>query len=60
MKIKMLYTRDYEGNIIWNKDDIFEICEKNDDYYIVKIEDGMKYGIEKKAINEYEMIEDED
>ena len=57
MKIKMLYTRDYEGNIIWNKDDIFEICEKNDDYYIVKIEDGMKYGIEKKAINEYEMID---
>ena len=56
MKIKMLYTRDYEGNIVWNENDVFEICENNDDYYIVKIEDSMKYGIEKKAINEYEIV----
>ena len=62
MKIKMLKERTYNGKIVWNEGDIYEVTDDNTQYYLVKLLEDDMYGIiwcgvEKSAIDEYKVIE---
>ena len=50
MKIKMLYTMrdgEFDNRIVWNENDVFDVDDTNDDYYVLKEIDGMPYGVDK-------------